>query len=193
MPPCSKNKTRLSALTLCNCAILNVTLTHFCDPQRVSFTSRNYFSPSRLILTSSFSWRLDYSEDACICNAYEFHSSGCWWHRHVSSSMKACCWCKTVDLCASFLYLACGPGEVYDFPVKFCLCLPEGREIRCPVPPKHSCTDFRLDDCNMCVCDADKKSFTCELKWCLWARKTSRKLKVTAPYLIFYDEKQLCK
>lgn len=66
------------------------------------------------------------------------------------------------------LRLACGPGEIYDHPVRGCICVKPGNLIRCPVPPNKKCTDFRLDECNMCVCDASKKSFSCSLKWCSW-------------------------
>jgi hypothetical protein len=65
---------------------------------------------------------------------------------------------------------ACGPGETYDFPVKGCICLKAGDSIRCPVPPRQQCKNFRLDECNMCTCDENhnKKSFICTLKWCTW-------------------------
>lgn len=65
-------------------------------------------------------------------------------------------------------FTACGPGEIYDYPVRGCACQAPGNSIRCPVPPKQKCTDFRLDECNMCVCDDSKKMFACSLKWCSW-------------------------
>ncbi|KAG5679585.1 hypothetical protein PVAND_009145 [Polypedilum vanderplanki] len=62
---------------------------------------------------------------------------------------------------------ACGVGEIYDYPVKGCVCVSPGNSIRCPVPPKNKCKNFPLDECNMCTCDeVNKRSFTCTLKWC---------------------------
>lgn len=81
---------------------------------------------------------------------------------------------------------ACGPGEIYDYPVKGCICVRPGNLIRCPVPPKQQCLqDFRLDECNMCSCDASKKSFSCTLNWCSWARYTKTHTSVMFPENIY--------
>lgn len=84
-------------------------------------------------------------------------------------------------------YVACGPGEIYDYPVKGCVCLSPGNMIRCPVPPKHArCSDFPLDECNMCTCELSKKSFTCEVKWCSWIFDCETERILSVLYLNIY-------
>lgn len=60
----------------------------------------------------------------------------------------------------------CEQGEKYDYPIKNCYCFDRGTKLRCPVPKNHKCQDFPLDDCNMCKCSRDSKTYVCTANWC---------------------------